>query len=100
MVDGFDVNSWDLVTSSVVVADDWKCDTGVPVFHIRWWGSYKDWLEDIDTPVDRDQTGSGCKQLKASGIAQGCNELGPLAADQNHDTDKGDRPDDAMGQHL
>jgi len=32
------------------VLDDFRCDTDLPVNHIRWWGSYLDYY-DVDVPV-------------------------------------------------
>ncbi len=51
MTDGFDVQSWDVYTTSVVVADDWLCTTGIPINRIKWWGSYEGWMEDTGAPV-------------------------------------------------
>jgi hypothetical protein len=52
---GVDIESWgisnnDLPLSVVKVADDWLCD-GRPISGLRWWGSYKDWMTDIPSPV-------------------------------------------------
>lgn len=53
MKDGFDVESWTTIegTPFSVVADDWLCTTGLPIVHLRWWGSYIGWMEDEPGPV-------------------------------------------------
>jgi hypothetical protein len=55
MTNGFDLHSWDLVTTGVVVADDWECTTGLPITHVRWWGSYEHWMETTGQQVDPPQ---------------------------------------------
>ncbi len=33
------------------VADDWKCEDGTPITHVRWWGQYHPYLDTQAGPV-------------------------------------------------
>jgi len=34
------------------IADDWKCIGGKPIYKVRWYGSYLNWMSDTSAPVD------------------------------------------------
>lgn len=51
MIDGFNVISSFTLSTDVVIADDWQCNSPQPITHVRWWGSYAEWMEDTDGPV-------------------------------------------------
>jgi len=47
---GVDIES---MTPQPIVADDWRCLSGAPVYRIHWWGSYPGWREDEPRPTVR-----------------------------------------------
>ena len=51
-VDGFNVDSFHDPTNFIVVADDFLCNDPRPISHIRWWGSFKGWMETFPGEVE------------------------------------------------
>jgi beta-lactamase superfamily II metal-dependent hydrolase len=51
VTDGFDTESWTDGATYKVVSDDWICTSGEPIIHVRWWGSYPGWEDDVESSV-------------------------------------------------